>query len=289
MYSGRNSSLWVLSVVMILLVFSIPSRCTLVVLVPTREGIVVCADRRQWNRVEGATDTDKLFSLDNKVGFAVIGDVMLSVENHGKLTPVFTLSESVKKFYAERHFKDEDSQWTELTTSLKKSFEEAHLALGIPPYVSQEATDDTVWEVDFIFDGNGAPTVNLVRYHLGGQITVESGPQAVYINGQTQVVKRIFTPQQLTDDGFADLRGHAEIARTLNLAAPGNPSNVSVDDAIVLAHTFIRAISERMHLVSKEPTLVGPVCDCAIVRKGSGSTWLQRSVDTRAAGLALPH
>jgi len=268
---------------------AIPSHGTLILLMPTREGVVVCADRRQWNRVEGAIDTDKLFMLDQKVGFTVSGDAMLSLEIAGRLKPVFTLSERVTKFYAERRFRDEDAQWNELKAFLKAGYEEAHLALHAPPEVSRESTDDVVWEVDFIFSTNGTTAIKLVKYHQDGKVTVEPGFQAVYITGQTQVVRRILTPRQLVDDGFDDLRnGSTEIARALNLKAAGYPTNVSVDDALVLAHTYILASSERMHLVSSEIPLVGPVCDCAIVRKGSGFEWLQRSVDTRKAGLAFP-
>src|SRR5437773_2426507 len=127
-----------------------------------------------------------------------------------------------------------------------------------------------------------------VAYHRRATITVEPLAEKPYIAGQTAVILRILRPCQYPDNRFSDLWGDVQIARAWNAFAPGYPGNVSVQDALFLAHTFIRASAERMHFVTNDPALVGPTCDCALLRNGSGFQWLEKSRDTRSPGLALP-
>src|SRR6266536_4996443 len=72
---------------------------TLALLLPTREGLVACADRREWNRVEGPKDTDKIFALNRRAGFMVVGVARLSITGVGAQTSVYSLSGSVQRFY----------------------------------------------------------------------------------------------------------------------------------------------------------------------------------------------
>jgi len=272
-----------------LLLLSIPTHGTLALLLPTKEGIVVCADRMEWNRVEGAKDADKIFALNDEVGFVVVGAAGLSVPNLGTLKPVFSLSECVKKFYTQHHFRDNASDWSELTHFLKKSFETAYRENNATIETSPGAVDDVVWEVDFLYSTGRSPAVKQILYRLGGQTRVTSLSETPYIAGQTAVALRILRPTQLSDNRFSDLRGDANIARAWRSSAPGYPRDVTVEDALILGYTFIRASAERMQFISNDPNLVGPICDCAIVRKGSGFRWLHRMVDTRTSVLALPH
>jgi len=74
------------------------SHGTLVILVPTREGIIACADKRRWNQVTGATDdADKIERLGSKGAFAVSGNV--EIGKPGMPGSLYSLSSSVKAFY----------------------------------------------------------------------------------------------------------------------------------------------------------------------------------------------
>ncbi len=270
-----------------------PSRGTLVLILPTMEGLVACADRREWNRIEGPRDTaDKIFELNHDTAFVVSGSTVLSVSEGGDLKRVYTLAGSVKEFYAHRSFRDREAEWMELAAFLKKQFENAYARYHAAIEVTPGASDDVIWEVDFMFPSNRAPIVKQVLYRLDGTVTQAYLPIRPYIAGETAVSLRILRPQQFPgfpDPRFSDLYALDQIARVWNFSAPTYPGNVTVEDALVFSHTFIRASSERMALLQDGPNLVGPTCDCMLMKKRTGFQWLQRNVDTRNSGLSLPH
>lgn len=50
------------------------SHGTLVLLLPTRDGIVTCADKRRWNETTGSSDdAQKIFQLAPQIAFAISG------------------------------------------------------------------------------------------------------------------------------------------------------------------------------------------------------------------------
>jgi hypothetical protein len=113
-------------------------------------------------------------------------------------------------------------------------------------------------------------------------------PGRPYITGQTQVVLRILKRKEAPDVRFADLWNDATIARVLNFTAIGYPDNITVDDALFVAHTLIRASIERMHFVTSDPNLVGPTCDCALIRDEVGFEWLEKGFDVRGMAAQNP-
>jgi hypothetical protein len=238
--------------------------------------------------VQGPTDTSKIFTLGKRAGFIIIGASGLSAYKRGKLTRVYSLAGSVHKFYTNHPFQDDDPGWNALTQFLKKDFETTYQRNQKAIEVSPGASDDVVWEIDFLYLSNGNPVIEQILYHLDGTTELKTLPKKPYISGQTDVALSVLRPGQVPDARFSDLRGLHEIGLVWHDAAPEYPMNVTVHDALVFAHTFIRASSERMHLLNSGPELVGPTCDCVLMKKYSGIQWLQRAVDTRTAGLALP-
>jgi hypothetical protein len=197
----------------ILLLACAPAHGTLALLLPTKEGIVVCADRREWNRAEGPKDTNKIFALNRRVAFMVVGVARLSVSTPRALAPVYSISDSVQGFYARHKFVNQDSGWRRLASVLKQDFEDAYRKYNAPIEGSPGTTDDVVWEVDFLFATNRTPAVKQILYHSGGETTLNSLPEKPYITGQTAVSLRILRPQQYPDARFSDLRGDVRIAR----------------------------------------------------------------------------
>src|ERR1700740_1755072 len=64
-----------MSLLALMALLSLSSHGTLVLTVPTQTGIVMCADRREYNSVKGATDKqDKIFRLSATSGFSIAGN-----------------------------------------------------------------------------------------------------------------------------------------------------------------------------------------------------------------------
>ena len=259
-------------------------RGTLVLLLPTRDGLVVCADKRKWNKVEGEDDhADKIHQLSPSAAFVISGVESLSLlePSAGKLRTVFSLATSVQAFYKKHGSVDADLMWDQFADFLKSDFESAYRTHNTPIESTPGSQDDVVWELEFLYLRHRQPTVKQIVYRLGGTVTVSPLPERPYITGETAVALRILRPQMYPDQRFSDLWGNAQIYRAWNFGVGGYPANVSADDALFLAHTFIRASNERMHLIVDGPNLVGPTCDCAVLSNASGFRWLERNRDTR--------
>jgi hypothetical protein len=193
-----------------------PARGTLVLLLPTRDVIVACADRREWNRVEGEKDADKIFTLGESAAFIIVGNAALSIPENGSLKRVYSLAGSVRKFYRDHPFSGTNPGWNELAAFLKQDFETAYRDQHSPIEISPGATDDVVWEVDFLYLPNLKPAVQQIEYHLGGKLDVAALPGKPYITGQTDVSLRILRPQRFPDPQFSDLLGQDVIRRVWN-------------------------------------------------------------------------
>jgi len=258
------------------------SRGTLVLVLPSRVGLVICADKRKWNKLEGEDDhADKIHQLSPRAVFAISGDESLLVPNADRLETVFSLTASAQSVYKRGGLCDTDQGWNQFANSLKTEYESAHRTHGAPIETTPGSQDGVVWEIVFLYLRHKQPTMKTVEYRLGGTVTVSSLPAHPYITGETAVALRILRPQFYSDQRFSDLWGNAQIYRAWNFGAEGYPANVSLDDALFLAHTFIRASNERMHLIVDGPNLVGPTCDCGLLSKASDFRWLERDRDTR--------
>jgi hypothetical protein len=267
------------------------SLATLILLLPTQDGVVLCADRREWNRLETQDSSDKIFKVSAQAAFATSGAEAISIPIHGKLKKVYSLSDSVRNFYAGHPFRNDESEWDQLLSFLKAKFEEAHRDFYTAIEVSPGSTDDVVWEIDLVYLSNGKPASMQLLYRLGGKTERNPLDFKPYIAGETEVTLRILRGPQYPgypDARFSDLYALREIARVWAFSAPEYPRNVTVHDALIFSHTFIRATAERTHLLKAGPELVGPTCDCALMKNHSGFLWLQRDSDTRTSGLSLP-
>jgi hypothetical protein len=120
-----------------------------------------------------------------------------------------------------------------------------------------------------------------VLYHMDSTVTVDVLPEHAYVTGQTTVALRILKRRQYPDNRFSDLWNIPQIARVWDFTASGYPKNVSIQDALYFGHTLIGASYARSSSVEAGPVLVGPTCDCGIVRPGSGFKWLEQNRDAR--------
>ena len=196
------------------------SHGTLVLLLPTRDGIVSCADKRRWNETTGPSDdAQKIFQLAPQIAFAISGHHEIVVPSADKrLSVLYSLSSSVQSFYSS-HPSASHPDWKQLKATLKEEFEAAYLKHNVKTALSPAATDDVVWEIEFLYLKNGHPAIEGVRYHIDGAVEADDMPRRPYITGETEVVRRILKPREYRDARFADLWNNATIARVWNFTA----------------------------------------------------------------------
>jgi hypothetical protein len=104
------------------------SHGTLVLLLPTRDGIVTCADKRRWNKATGTSDdAQKIFQLAPQIAFAISGQHEIVLPSADKrLSVLYSLSGSVQSFYSSQPSASHPN-WIKLKATLKEEFEAAHL------------------------------------------------------------------------------------------------------------------------------------------------------------------
>ncbi len=252
---------------------------TLVLTVPTKEGLVVCADKRRYNEIQGATDDEvKVFRLGKGAGFAVSGArAILSRTDFSKL---FDATDVVVKYFADKDISNGiEKYWDELQVTIKQEYLKYRAAGGpdweapvlLPDYrlyvliffYLDEANRIQVMKVEFRYKKEPPTLLDVVRYR-----TTEVSLKSAQAEGQGEVVGEIIRGQ---DARFSDLRSNHLIKR---FKAGENPATISVNDALKFAKKLVQATNERNHLISNIPTLVSQNSDCAIMSYKEGFKWL---------------
>src|ERR1035441_2852298 len=124
----------------------IASHGSLAVFVPTASGLVVCTDKREWNPIRGASDTEtKIYAIDSKGAFTITGSV--AVLDPSTLRPVFSVKELAIKY-----LKDETTHpLIERIHSLPRALSDAYVpfrqAGGRELERSPGATDDVITSI----------------------------------------------------------------------------------------------------------------------------------------------
>jgi len=252
---------------------------TLVILAPTRSGVVVCADKRRWNQATGAVDDAvKIMRLNPRLVFAMSGQV--EILRRQDLAPVYSVPTVVQAFFTPARMKDVDAQWDRLRTTLVESY--AHyLAAGGSGWVDPASVglepreDDTIYCLLFVYlNPAGSVRVMKVAFHDAPQrkpgVSVEdltADLHGMYAEGSTAVVKEIVRGK---DPRFADLRADQLVKRVW---LSRDPREVDPADAILAARRLIRYSSERYPLVSPTRTLVSASSLCGVMIEGKGFEW----------------
>ena len=79
----------------------VDSHGSLAVFVPTDSGLVVCSDKREWNPVRGASDTEtEIHVLNQKAALIITGSI--AILDSAAMRPLFSVND-----LAIEHLKDE--------------------------------------------------------------------------------------------------------------------------------------------------------------------------------------
>lgn len=257
---------------------------TLVTVLPSIDGTVVCADQREWNSVEGPKDgVRKIHLLGKRAAYAISGESSISIIEAGKLVVRYSVADSVQHFFSDpRNSKLSLQVLQRFATTFSGEFREAHRRYNSKIQLPPDTTDDVVTELDFAYlDPHGSVIVDRFEYHITGKSTIEDSSGTPFVTGQTGVALRILRPREPYDARFSDLWGDQRIARVWLQGTSKYPTQPSVNDALYFAHTFIRATNERAKYLSNGPSMVGQTCDCAIIQPKAGVRWLEHSFDVR--------
>src|SRR5258706_3660528 len=258
-----------------LIMFASPIFSTLIVIVQTDQGIAVCADKRVYNKVSGAQDTEtKLFRVAPNAGFAFTGSRELL--NSFNLKPMFSVTDTLLSFSKSEPFKDTKNYWSKLESVVGAAYDNYLRHAGMPWTDIKLSNDGLMFTASFVYvAANGQPTVMLLNGTKTpfGPITASAVPynlESPRVDGQTETMVAILTSK---DSRFDDLRTNPVFKNVWRLTGTSPPV---LEDAVAFSKLMIQATSQRHHLVASEPALVSENYDCALVGK-NGFSWLKQN------------
>jgi len=255
----------------------IASHGSLVAFVPTAAGLVVCADKREWNPIKGASDTEiKIYPIDSKAAFTITGSV--AILDPSTLRPLFSVKELTLT-----HLKDETVHpLVERIRSLPKALNGAYIRfrqgggkeLERPP----GATDDVITSITVWYACKGHVHVRQVQFHaardagFGGfsdKDTTEEFNRKVMIDGQTAFVIAAIRD---SDPRFKTFKADPDIK---TVWTSENARDMTPTLAVKFGRKIIQDTNEFHHLVSATPTTVSAESDCSLMNPLRGFEWLK--------------
>src|SRR6185369_10641042 len=106
-------------------------RGTLVIATATKEGLVICADKRSYDELRGDIDTiDKISKLSPKVTSSSTGNVRFYevhsslLTNEKSLKLVYDADDIVKDYFSKKEFKNNEEFWGGLEDVLAEKFKQ---------------------------------------------------------------------------------------------------------------------------------------------------------------------
>jgi hypothetical protein len=250
----------------------IASHGSLAVFVPTASGLVVCTDKREWNPIRGASDTEmKIYAIDSKGAFTITGSV--AVLDPSTLRPLFSVKELAIKY-----LKDETTQpLVERIQGLPKALNDAYIRFrqggGRGLERSPGATDDVITSITVWYTHKGRVHVSQVQLHDTGDTdfrgfsekdTTAEFNRKFEIEGQTEF---ILAAIRNSDPRFKTFKADPDIK---TVWTSKNPMDVTPALAVKFGRKIIRATNEFHHLVSPAPTMVSAESDCSLINPSRG-------------------
>lgn len=252
------------------------SHSTLLVLIQTSDGLVVCADKRAYNRVRGATDNDtKIVQLGKRAGFALSG--ARAVLNPKDFRKEFDFEDVVRECFTKMNVEDMDRHWDMLQEALTNAVAVFSKRVGpgdVPPDGSSSNSLNALYF--FYIDQTGVIRImqfeckRLMNSQRSIEVTRTNLEPHFFADGQVEVLTELLRGH---DERFNDIRMDPSYRRRL---VQSYNKTISANEAVQFAQQIIRITSERHHLISTSPSLVSTNYDCIILTKDNGFTWLGR-------------
>jgi hypothetical protein len=257
---------------------------TLVITVPTKEGLLVCADKREFNKVRGATDNDvKVFKLSSRAGFALSG--VSGILSRSNLSPIFDIKKITTDYFVD---KDANKIWMYLDDfryNLKNEYLK-YLSKGGPAIEEGgKPPDYTITVLQFFYlDASNRINVEQIefRYKKDEPSFINTNRNdktklcniVPRIDGQIEVTKQILDEN---DRRFDDIRAEPEI--DLMLFSRINVDTVTIKDAEIFVARLIQVTNQRHHLISSTPSMVSLNYDCALLNPSNGFKWVTNNAN----------
>jgi hypothetical protein len=270
--SVKTSLIFLLMVMLV-----IPAGGTLVVSVPAKTGLVLCADKRTYDPLRGDQDNaTKIHQLKTFVAFASTGTATFvdrftfaDLFNADTITEDFfkthsvtadlmafgnTLSEGFGRFLLSRP----SSDWPPTANTL------ANAVFQIPiSYITTADEPQTV--VMTVMYTNRVP-VPEVRFEARTFSVIE--PHGF---GNPAVWNEL---AEGSDARFDADRKNPILSKVLSQLKRFDRQTITVDEGLGFAKEMIKVTSAKTHLIENSTFHVGPTCDCAVIDYQTGFTWV---------------
>lgn len=268
-------------------------RGTLVVALATKQGLLVCADRRTYDPVRGdLDDTEKITQIGNRAAFASTGIPTFyklltnSLTQQTTLVPGFLADSVAQSFFQKNGFTDSETSWQGLARELVQSFESF---LRSTPYKFWPETgnppDNALFQLGvFFLDEDGRAHASYVRFtYIKSPVPVINvfksvEPDASFIRVRPIALGNIAVFTELregVDKRFDDVRREHLLKRFMREGP--EVKQVSLTDAERFARRVIRLTSERTHLLESSTFHVGPTTDVALLDPKKGFRWVVKN------------
>ena len=239
---------------------AVPSGGTQIVSVTTKDGWVVCGDKRLYDVIRGDRDVaQKVRNAGNVAIFDATGAPIIADSTEGD---VFNAEDEVDRFLRNEKFIDEPGFWQNLLNYITRTLKET---LRTHPLSRSSGLDISFLLQFYWIDSDGIlVTLNSRVYYSDSEnIRIE---QTAYRSGDefasSGFAGEKFLYEEIvsgTNPAFDDLRTDTQIRRFLERP---RRLDVTSTDAEAFARRFIRLASERGPLLDPGMQHISPASDC---------------------------
>jgi hypothetical protein len=264
---------------------------TLIVAIPCKDGLVICADKKLNLSIGGCTleDAVKIHKLSTQVAFGVVGNSIF-YDPLNPLKVLYSTENVVKAFFANKKYIPDD--WSEFARTVTQSF--TKFATDLPPtYIVSGGPppDHFIFHIVFWYlkpDGRlGAYTFSLQYIREIGRLCpfrMEEPAQTFEI-GRALAWGNVRLFDEITNGSesrFDELRNDAGVRRLLVEDPPA--SEVTVEEALTAANKLIkvsRTMTSTLEPI-KEAADIEEKTVCAIINRQTGFKWLSEESEPPA-------
>lgn len=267
----RCASMWWAATISLFV--CVPLEATLVVGVTVRDGWVVCADKRVYDRARG--DVDEAVKVSRIPGDALVAFIgghrfyRLRAERDGRFTllpDIFNAERSLHLFLKGRRFVDNKAFWHDIGGHLKNQLTEV---FAREPNL-QANSHENFKAVFFWLGADRRPRRRVLNviFVRTSNVTWNVDDTRIERGNKSAVVLEGSLANELSegqDRRFDAVRGHPQVKPFLR-AQPAKAS-VSRQDAEAFAKRLIELASQRLAELQLTDGHVSPTSDCMSVRR----------------------
>lgn len=272
----------------------LPVRGTLIVTVLTKEGLVICGDKRSYDELRGDIDNiDKITSLAPNIVATSTGTVRFYeihtdyVKNTKTLKLVYDADDIVKEYFLKNKFENKRAFWDGLEDKLGEGFQK-FLSQTSPAFwpKSAEPPNYTLYQliffyledkgeiksfcVQFMYKKEKPSLLQVKDKEIDQEAIQKLSPTAF---GNTAIYDELYIGK---DQRFNDVRADKIIKHFIK----DKPSadKIEVKEAVDFSGRLITISSERTHLIENTTYHIGPTYDCALLSYKEGFKWLEKNI-----------